>query len=89
MGDMGTHCEGATRDHKSRAYAKFGHLTKEEIIEHGERLRLRIDEKRAAIRALQRELEPLETDESYLTAVFIDDLNGRRRPITSKPEPTP
>jgi hypothetical protein len=87
MGDMGTHCERANDDFKDRAYAKYGHLSKEDIVAEGDRIRAELEKKRAALRALSSEVYAMQAEEDLLTAVYVDYLNNRHRNANAKKAP--
>jgi flagellar biosynthesis regulator FlaF len=79
MSDGMSHGAAAQDRARTRAYAKYGALTKDQICEIGDALSAQIKAARVKCEDAQRELEALERENDDLWIVFIDDLNGRRQ----------
>lgn len=79
MGDGQSHGYKAQCSFEEKAYAKYGHLSKTELIDVGETLHARVQELRTKCKAADDELRAAEYEDELLTTVFIDELNGRRR----------
>jgi flagellar biosynthesis regulator FlaF len=79
MSDAMSHGAAAHDRARTRAYAKYGTLTKDQICEIGEALSAQIKAARVKCEDAQRELDALERENEDLWIVFVDDLNGRRQ----------
>ncbi len=64
---------------EDKARAKYGHLSKEEVLEKHKELQVRLEALKVKRRALEDEYQEVDRENNLLRVVFFDDLNGRRR----------
>lgn len=80
MGDMMSDMNRSRLEHRERAYARFGKFTRAELGEEGDALRARLKELKERRSAINAEIEEAEDRNGEVRAVFVDDLNGDRKP---------
>ncbi len=79
MGDKQSRARRRREDFVDRAYQRFGHLTKDELIQRGEGVQVQLRRLRREADTLITKIWELEEEDQMIGIIFMDELNGRRR----------